>query len=280
MESEESERLARFILVGAIAFSFILHGIFALGLVLLPAVSAISELASEEIAIEIVPEVTPEPEPEPEAPEPESEETELPEPEPEIEPPPRRPPPPRPVRAPPDAPAAAPDEAPSDPAPAAEQALDMDGLVLTGQGGDFAVATGTGRDTSGPIGNAVATTTGRDVTGSGTGAVGGTGTSEARRVDYSQSARPPGNMNSLLQRYYPRGAQSRGVEGRSVARFRVRADGTVQVVGIASETPAGEGFGRACRSALERARFSPALDTSGRAVPFGPRSYTCVFRVR
>lgn len=46
----------------------------------------------------------------------------------------------------------------------------------------------------------------------------------------------------------------------------VRADGRVASALVVSETPAGEGFGKAARACLERQRFEPSLDRAGLAV--------------
>ncbi len=55
-----------------------------------------------------------------------------------------------------------------------------------------------------------------------------------------------------MARYYPDGAMGRDIEGRAALACSVTARGTVAACRVASETPAGEGFGPA---ALKLARF-------------------------
>jgi protein TonB len=46
----------------------------------------------------------------------------------------------------------------------------------------------------------------------------------------------------------------------------VRADGGVSSASVVSESPAGQGFGKAARACIQRKRFEPSLDRSGTAV--------------
>ena len=54
--------------------------------------------------------------------------------------------------------------------------------------------------------------------------------------------------------------------GEVALRVRVERDGSVRVVTVGSETPAGQGFGAAARECLLSKHFSPALDEGGREV--------------
>ena len=46
----------------------------------------------------------------------------------------------------------------------------------------------------------------------------------------------------------------------------VRADGGVSSASVVSESPVGQGFGKAARACLQKKRFEPSLDRSGTAV--------------
>lgn len=271
------EQRAKWVLLGAILFSLLVHGAASVALALLPSPSDMLAALQHRRTIEFemeddeLPPPEAQPEPEPEAPTPDD----------EVPPTPRdeTPPPPRDPNTPPPA------ETPEPPAPLAEQADPFDGLVLTGTGGGagWATAVGSGQDARGPIGNPVARTTGRDVAGSSTGAVGGTGTAPAApaAVNYSRRPSPPPGMGALLERNYPTGARARGVEGRASVAFRVLANGTLEVQRIVSESPAGEGFGQACMETLRRSpAWTTALDEAGEAVAITPRPYSCTFRLR
>lgn len=60
-----------------------------------------------------------------------------------------------------------------------------------------------------------------------------------------------------MQRAYPQGAATDGTSGRVVLNCRLTAGGEVTACSIASETPAGEGFGRAAQSLTRYFRLSP-----------------------
>lgn len=64
--------------------------------------------------------------------------------------------------------------------------------------------------------------------------------------------------------FYPAGAEAdSAVVTLTVV---VRPGGDVQSVSVASESPAGQGFGGAARRCIQSKRFSPALDKEGKAV--------------
>lgn len=56
---------------------------------------------------------------------------------------------------------------------------------------------------------------------------------------------------------YPNRALERGVEGTASLRCAVRANGTITGCSVASETPSGQGFGRAASSLSRHFRISP-----------------------
>lgn len=64
--------------------------------------------------------------------------------------------------------------------------------------------------------------------------------------------------------FYPSEATSDA--GAVTLTLVVRADGAVASAVVVSETPSGEGFGKAARTCLERKRFEPSLDLAGVAV--------------
>ncbi|MCA9535065.1 MAG: TonB family protein [Myxococcales bacterium] len=272
------EKRAKWVLWGSILFSMLLHVAASAGLSLLPSTSvALAAIQRERIEFEMeeadealanaeAEAAEPEVVPEPEAPAP-------PEPEPEVAPPVQREPRPRDEPEPPAA------------APLAEQVHDFGGEVLgtVGPGASWSTAQANGQDVRGPIGNPVARTTGRDVAGRTDGEVGGTGTAPAAapRVSYSRPPRQPAGMAGHLERFYPTGAYARGVEGRARVMVRVLADGSVEAQRVVTETPAGEGFGRACMAAVNASpRWSPALDEDGEAVTSRPAPFDCRWRQR
>jgi TonB family protein len=268
------EQRGKWVLLGAILFSLLVHGAASVALALLPSPSEmLAVLQHRTIEFEMEDDELPlpavQPEPEPEAPTPDE----------EVPPTPRdvTPPPPRDPATPP------PPETPEPPAPLAEQVHDFSGQVLTttGSGAGWATAVGSGQDTRGPIGNPVARTTGRDVAGSSAGVVGGTGTAPAApaAINYTRRPSQPPGMGGHLQRFYPTGARARGVEGRARVMIRILADGALDVQRVVSESPPGEGFGQACMEALRRSpSWTSALDEAGEAVASPPRPFDCTFR--
>lgn len=67
-------------------------------------------------------------------------------------------------------------------------------------------------------------------------------------------SRPSGDQ---LARAYPDRALDREIEGSASLTCTVNADGTVSACAVASETPAGAGFGRAARGLSRYFRMSP-----------------------
>ncbi|MEO0324852.1 MAG: TonB family protein [Myxococcota bacterium] len=280
MAADRREARTQRMLVGAIAISLFLH------LVGLPTALSVAEamgwmappsdLARETtLAFELQPIPEPEPEREPE-PEPEIDEPEPEVVEPEPEPEPVRPPP-RPQRESAPAPPPEPEEPPPPPEP-----VDFSGVTLTGEGGGFAVYGGNGQDREGPMGRAAtAPPPGREggVEG-GTGSGGeGSGPPVVRVSDLSTRPRVPANIDQLLERYYPREAKSQGLSGQARMLMTLGPDGRVRSARLRSESPAGAGFGRACRRMLLAApSFGEMRDRRGRPVSVR-ESFTCQFEV-
>ena len=68
-----------------------------------------------------------------------------------------------------------------------------------------------------------------------------------------------------MERAYPRGAAAEGLSGRATLSCRVTGSGEVSACSIISETPEGEGFGRAAMSLSRYFRLSPRT-VDGQAV--------------
>lgn len=64
--------------------------------------------------------------------------------------------------------------------------------------------------------------------------------------------------------YYP--SEADADSGAVTLTLVVRADGAVTSAAVLSETPAGQGFGKAARACLQNKRFEPSLDREGKAV--------------
>ncbi|MDD9971472.1 MAG: energy transducer TonB [Myxococcales bacterium] len=227
-------------------------------------------IAERDMEFEVYeePEPLPEPEPEPEQEEPE------PEPEPE---PPKPKPKPKPVEPEPEAP---PPEPIEEPPPAPEAPVDFTGVTLTadGAGSSWASAVGNGKAITRPT--RVGTNTGRDRAGKAGGIVGGRGKGPSLITvkNLRKNPVPPSRVSEMLKRFYPKRASAQGIEGKSVVRIRILADGSLGNLRIKQETGA-YGFGEACIKALRRSgRWRPAIDKRGRSGIY-ETEFTCRFEV-
>lgn len=224
-------------------------------------------LSLDTVSMDVVEEPAPEPEPAAVAPEPEPE-------APAPVPPPRVVPPPPPKEPPPPPPA-------EPPPPAAETPVDFGNLTLTNEGkSSFAVAPSSGVEQEGPIGPP-GVNTGQRRDGVVGGTPGGTGDMDAPIVPLANLSKPPGmptGMDDLMERYYPRAARAQGIAGTAKARVRIDADGKLRVLSVTDTSD--QGFGDACRSALERSpKWDPPVDKAGRRVATSIQ-FTCNFEVR
>jgi TonB family protein len=86
------------------------------------------------------------------------------------------------------------------------------------------------------------------------------------------SRRPTPNSFSLTAADYPPQAQRLATQGHVIMRLSVSAEGRVTACAVVARSGSAEIDSTACRLALERGRFNPALDAAGRpvaiAIPF------------
>jgi len=159
------------------------------------------------------------------------------------------------------------EEEPEPPAPAEETPVAFDNIVLTNDSGESGWATqqGSGVDREGPIGRPRAEVTGRSRMGQPNGQIGGTGQASGPAIvpmtALRRRPRPPGDLDSMLQRFYPREARRQGIEGRSQIRIRINTDGSVRVLRTVASS--GAEFAQACTQMLRQTRWRPALGPEG-----------------
>lgn len=72
------------------------------------------------------------------------------------------------------------------------------------------------------------------------------------------------NERDACAGFYP--SEADADSGAVTLRVIVRADGVVSSSSVTSETPAGQGFGKAARACLQKKRFEPSLDRAGTPV--------------
>jgi TonB family protein len=77
----------------------------------------------------------------------------------------------------------------------------------------------------------------------------------------SRRPEPPDNLDSMLQRFYPRDARRQGVEGRSQVRIRINPDGSIRVLRSLGST--GQEFAQACARMLRQTRWRPGVGPEG-----------------
>lgn len=194
-------------------------------------------------------------------------------PEPPRQAPPPEPPPPAPEpRAALQKSAPAPREAPP-PEPVARP-LDLRGVTLTNDSGDFAMPTGNGLALDRPIGTSRAPVLAPPPTVAPPAAP---LPAPALVAFESLGSRPsPPSLEGALARNYPADARRRAIGGSAKVRARIEADGVARSVSVESESFAG--FGEACRRTVAGSRWTPPRDPNGRAVATQVR-YTCHFKV-
>jgi len=210
----------------------------------------------------------------------EAEEPEVAEPEEPTEPEPVKPPPkPKTFKAPKNPPKELLDEPP---AAAPETPVAFDNIVLTNegdQGSSWAMDPGSGESREGPIGRPDAVVTGRSKDGIVGGVVGGTGVGVVVDVgDLSRQPIPPA-LKKKLEKIYPKKARQERVEGFADARLYIGPDGRPSRIRILSEQPEGQGFGEACKRALQGEKWKPPLDADGKPVTTRV-TFRCGFTIR
>lgn len=167
-----------------------------------------------------------------------------------------------------------PPPAPSDatPSPAEDLPLDLGAVVVSGVGGVAFGPTG-GGGTGAPRSSPPAP-------------VGPQPTAPGPRVargasDLSSDVRPPAGLDRLLESHYPAEARAQGTTGSARVRLRVDEQGRVVSATITNESPAGVGFGSACRRMLlEGPTWEPALDPAGVPIARVGRDFRCRFELR
>lgn len=80
----------------------------------------------------------------------------------------------------------------------------------------------------------------------------------------SLSRRASLNERDACAGFYP--SEADADSGAVTLTVVVRADGAVSSSAVVSESPAGQGFGKAARACLQRKRFEPSLDRAGTPV--------------
>lgn len=169
---------------------------------------------------------------------------------------------------------------PDEPPPAADEAVEeLQNLTLTNDSApsSFAVAAGTGADSTRPIASGVVT--GREVAGTPGGVVGGTVGAAGPVSDENLSVRAaqPSGLSDILQELFPDSARAQGIEGEATVAVEIRTDGSVGRTRVVRESPRGFGFGQACVATLRRGgTWTPARDQSGNLV-ISERRFPCRF---
>ena len=168
------------------------------------------------------------------------------------------------------------------PAAAPETPVAFDNIVLTNEGDEgssWAMDPGTGESREGPVGRPDAVVTGRSKDGILGGIVGGTGIGVVVDVgDLSRQPIPPA-LKAKLEKFYPKKARQERVEGSADARLYIGPDGKPARIRILTEDPIGQGFGAACKRALQNEKWKPPLDKDGRPVTTRV-TFRCGFTIR
>ena len=168
------------------------------------------------------------------------------------------------------------------PAAAPETPVAFDNIVLTNEGdqdSSWATDPGSGESREGPIGRPDAVVTGRSKDGVLGGIVGGTGIGVVVDVgDLSRQPIPPA-LKAKLEKFYPKKARQERVEGSADARLYIGPDGKPARIRILTEDPLGQGFGDACKRALQNEKWKPPLDKDGKPVTTRV-TFRCGFTIR